>query len=114
MNYEELSNTQLENKQLEQFEQLEETLELSNNDQYNETIKFINECQLSIFDFTKNNANNIILKTKEKIIKKKYKLFQYNLTLKNYVRIDNFSTFSEISKYLEKQEIHTYQFKNIN
>jgi maltoporin len=61
---------------------------------------------VSIFNFTKDDANNVILKPKEKTIKMKYKLFQYNLTIKNYVRIDKTTTFTEITKYLEKQDIH--------
>lgn len=92
---EELSNAQLENKQLEQIEQ-----------QYNETLEFINECNMSIFNFTKDNTNNVILKPKEKIIKKKYKLYQYNLNINEFIYIGKFTTFSEITKYLEKQDIH--------
>jgi hypothetical protein len=100
-----LNNTQIKELSLENS-QLEEPLELlSNNEQNNETIEFLTKCNMSIFNFTKDKTNDVILKPKEKIIKKKYKLFQYNLTLKNYVRINNFATFSEISKYLENLDI---------
>jgi hypothetical protein len=54
----------------------------SNHEQINEKLKFINECQASIFDVTMDNNNmnnNIILKKTDNIIKKKYKLYQYNL-----------------------------------
>jgi hypothetical protein len=60
-NNEQIEELQLENKQLEQLEQIEL---LSNNDQYNETLQFINDCNMSIFNFTKDDANNVILKPK--------------------------------------------------
>jgi hypothetical protein len=84
----------------EQIQELSKELqELSNN----QTLNFIND---SIFDFTKSNTNDIVLKTKEKIIKKKYKLYQYNLNVENFIYINNFVTFSDISKYLENLNIH--------
>jgi hypothetical protein len=83
---------------------LEETIELLSN---NETIKFINECGMSIFNFTKDNTNGqIILTPKVKRIKKKYKLYQYNLNIEQFIHIDNFTTFTEISTYLTSLDIN--------
>ena len=84
------------NDQIEQIEEFStETINANLNEQNNETIEFLTECNMSIFNLTKDQTNDMILKPKEKIIKKKCKLFQYNLILKNYVRIDNFATFSD-------------------
>jgi hypothetical protein len=90
------------NNEISNNEQLEETSNINSN----ETIEFINECNTSIFDFTKDKTNNIILKPKVKNIKKKYRLYQYNLYIENYVYIDKFATFSDISNYLENKDIN--------
>jgi hypothetical protein len=68
-----------------------------------ETLNFLNECNMSMFNFTKDTNNNVILKPiKIKLFKKKYNLYQYNLTTNNYQYIDKFCTLQDISKYLEK------------
>jgi hypothetical protein len=100
----------LENKQLEQMKELsdinsntqpEETVELTSELlSSNETLEFINECNMSIFNFTKDKTNEVILKQKEKIMKKKYRLYQYNLYIEQYVYIGQHATFSDISNYL--------------
>jgi hypothetical protein len=111
-NIEQLEELPLDNKHLEQMnelsdtnsqiQQLEETIELISN---NETLNFINECNMSIFDFTKDKTNEVILTPKLKTIKKKYKLFQYNLNINEFVYISKFTTFTEITNYLENLEI---------
>ena len=115
-NIEQIEQLPLENKQFEKINELsdtnsnthleetiEETQELISN---NETIEFINECGMSIFNFTKNKTNDVIQTPKEKTIKKKYKLFQYNLNINEFIYIGKFTTFTEINKYLENLDIH--------
>jgi hypothetical protein len=77
--------------------------ELSNN----ETIKFLNECKASIFEFTKDDNNNVIMKqsNKVKVIKKKYILSQYDITTNSYIYIEKFNKLSDITNYLEKFNI---------
>jgi hypothetical protein len=101
INIEQIEQLTLENKQLE------ETIELTSKlDQYNETLEFINECGMSIFNFTKGNTNNVILKPKEKTIKKKYKLYQYNLNINEFIYIGQYTTFYEINNYLTSLDIN--------
>ena len=87
----------------DEIEQINEQLEesINSNEKLEQTIEFINECHASIFDFSKDNTNKVVLKPKEKMIKKKYKLYQYNLIIENYAYIGKFATFSEKTKYLE-------------
>ena len=97
-----INNEQIEELSLEklQIEILNDEIELlSNNEQYNETIEFLNKCNMSIFEFSKDNTNAVILTPKEKTIKKKYKLYQYNLNIE-------YSTFMDITKYLTNLDIH--------
>jgi hypothetical protein len=47
----------------------------------------------------------VILTPKEKTIKKKYRLYQYNLYIEQYTYIGKYATFSEITKYLENLNI---------
>jgi hypothetical protein len=61
---------------------------------------------MSIFNFTKDKTNEVILKPKEKTIKKKYRLYQYNLYINEFIYIGKFTTFTEINKYLENLDIH--------
>jgi len=115
-NNEQIEQLTLENKQLEQMNELsdinsntlpEETIELTSKlDQYHETLEFITDCGMSIYDFTKDKTNDVILTPKEKTIKKKYKMFQYNLNINEFIYIGKYATFSEISKYLENLDIH--------
>ena len=51
-------------------------------------------------------TGQITLKPKEKSTKKKYRLLQYNLNINEFIYIGKFTTFTEITKYLEKQDIH--------
>jgi len=115
-NNEQIEELQLENKQLEQMNELsdinsntlpEETIELTSKlDQYHETLEFINDCDMSIFNFTKDKTNEVKLKPKEKTIKKKYRLYQYNLYINEYTLIGQYATFSDISNYLTSLDIH--------
>jgi uncharacterized membrane-anchored protein len=109
INYEQIEELSLEqtdmnsNAQLEEtnnYEQLEQQIE-----KFNETIEFLTECNMSILDFTKDKTNAVILTPKEKTIKKKYRLYQYNLYNENYVYIGKYATFLEITKYLENINI---------
>jgi hypothetical protein len=47
----------------------------------------------------------LILTPKEKTIKKKYRLHQYNLYNENYVYIGKYATLLDITKYLENINI---------
>jgi hypothetical protein len=115
-NNEQIEQLTLENKQLEQMNELsdinsntlpEETIELTSKlDQYHETLEFINDCDMSIFNFTKDKTNEVKLKPKEKTIKKKYRLYQYNLYINEFIYIGKFTTLTEINKYLENLDIH--------
>ena len=91
-NIEQIEASPLENKQLEQMNELSDI---------NKTIEeLINN---EIMELT---TGQITLKPKEKTIKKKYHLLQYNLNINEFIYIGKFTTFTEITKYLEKQDIH--------
>ena len=91
-NIEQIEASPLENKQLEQMNELSDI---------NKTIEeLINN---EIMELT---TGQITLKSKVKAIKKKYRLLQYNLNINEFIYIGKFTTFTEITKYLEKQDIH--------
>ena len=66
-----------------------------------DTLKFLDECRISIFDFKKDKNNKI------KIVNKKYKLYQYGLTVSNsFIYLDSFTTLKDISIYLKNKGIN--------
>ena len=66
-----------------------------------ETLQFLSLCNISISEFKKSKNNKI------KIVNKKYKLFQYGLSVEHsFIFIEKFATLSDISTYLANKGIN--------
>ena len=66
-----------------------------------DTLNFLDECRISIFDFKKGKNNKI------KLVNKPYKLFQYGLSVEHsFIYIENFAKLSDITKFLESKGIN--------